>query len=219
MAKPVKPRSYHAPRRAEAAARTRRAIAEAAGRLFAEHGYNAVTMAQIAAEAGVVADTVYAAIGPKPVLFRLLIERAISGEDGAVTPLERDYVRAMRAEPDAREKLAIYARAVRRIQTRLAPLFLALQAAASSEPELAQLWREISERRAANMRLLATDLAATGSLRVDISVEQAADIIWSMNAAEYYDLLVQQRGWSPERFEAWLIDAWQRLLLSDADPR
>jgi hypothetical protein len=176
-------------------------------------------MAQIAAEAGVVADTVYAAIGPKPVLFRLLIERAISGEDGAVTPLERDYVRAMRAEPDAREKLAIYARAVRRIQTRLAPLFLALQAAASSEPELAQLWREISERRAANMRLLATDLAATGSLRVDISVEQAADIIWSMNAAEYYDLLVQQRGWSPERFEAWLIDAWQRLLLSDADPR
>jgi AcrR family transcriptional regulator len=219
MAKPVKPRSYHAPRRAEAAARTRRTIAEAAGRLFAEHGYNAVTMAQIAAEAGVVADTVYAAIGPKPVLFRLLIERAISGEDGAVTPLERDYVRAMRAEPDAREKLAIYARAVRRIQTRLAPLFLALQAAASSEPELAQLWREISERRAANMRLLATDLAATGSLRVDISVEQAADIIWSMNAAEYYDLLVQQRGWSPERFEAWLIDAWQRLLLSDADPR
>ncbi len=219
MAKPVKPRSYHAPRRAEAAARTRRSIAEAAGRLFVEHGYNAVTMAQIAAEAGVVADTVYAAIGPKPVLFRLLIERAISGEDGAVTPLERDYVRAMRAEPDAREKLAIYARAVRRIQTRLAPLFLALQAAAISEPELAQLWREISERRAANMRLLATDLAATGSLRVDISVEQAADIIWSMNAAEYYDLLVQQRGWSPERFEAWLIDAWQRLLLSDADPR
>jgi AcrR family transcriptional regulator len=219
MAKPVKPRSYHAPRRAEAAARTRRAIAEAAGRLFAEHGYNAVTMAQIAAEAGVVADTVYAAIGPKPVLFRLLIERAISGEDGAVTPLERDYVRAMRAEPDAREKLAIYARAVRRIQMRLASLFLALQAAASSEPELAQLWREISERRAANMRLLATDLAATGSLRVDISIEQAADIIWSMNAAEYYDLLVQQRGWSPERFEAWLIDAWQRLLLSDADPR
>jgi AcrR family transcriptional regulator len=219
MAKPVKPRSYHAPRRAEAAARTRRTIAEAAGRLFVEHGYNAVTMAQIAAGAGVVADTVYAAIGPKPVLFRLLIERAISGEDGAVTPLERDYVRAMRAEPDAREKLAIYARAVRRIQTRLAPLFLALQAAASSEPELAQLWREISERRAANMRLLATDLAATGSLRVDISVEQAADIIWSMNAAEYYDLLVQQRGWSPERFEAWLIDAWQRLLLSDADPR
>jgi AcrR family transcriptional regulator len=216
MAKSVKPRPYHAPRRAEAAARTRRTIAEAAGRLFAEHGYNAVTMAQIAAEAGVAADTVYAAIGPKPVLFRLLIERAISGEDDAVTPLERDYVRAMRSEPDARAKLAIYARAVRLIQARLAPLFLALQSAASSEPELAALWREISERRAANLRLLAADLATTGLLRADLSIDEAADIIWSMNAAEYYDLLVHQRGWLPERFEAWLVDAWQRLLLRDS---
>jgi AcrR family transcriptional regulator len=216
MAKSVKPRPYHAPRRAEAAARTRRAIAEAAGRLFAEHGYSAVTMGQIAAEAGVAADTVYAAIGPKPVLFRLLIERAISGEDEAVTPLERDYVRAMRAEPNARAKLAIYARAVRLLQARLAPLFLALQAAASSTPELAALWREISERRAANMRLLVADLATTGSLRADLSIDEAADIIWSMNASEYYDLLVNQRGWPPERFEAWLNDAWQRLLLSDS---
>ncbi len=216
MAKSVKPRPYHAPRRAEAAARTRRTIAEAADRLFAEHGYNAVTMAQIAAEAGVAADTVYAAIGPKPVLFRLLIERAISGEDDAVTPLERDYVRAMRSEPDARAKLAIYARAVRLIQARLAPLFLALQSAASSEPELAALWREISERRAANMRLLAADLATSGLLRADLSIDEAADIIWSMNAAEYYDLLVHQRGWLPERFEAWLVDAWQRLLLRDS---
>jgi AcrR family transcriptional regulator len=219
MAKSVKPRTYNAPKRAEAAAKTRRTIAESAARLFVEHGYNAVTMVQIAAEAGVAADTVYAAIGPKPMLFRLLIERAISGEDDAVTPLERDYVRAMRAEPDAREKLAIYARAVRRIQARLAPLFLALQAAASSEPDLAALWREISVRRAANMRLLAADLAATGSLRADLSIEQVADIIWSMNGSEYYDLLVQQRGWPPERFEGWLSDAWQRLLLRDPDSR
>lgn len=218
MAKSVKPRPYNAPRRAAYAARTRRAIAEAAGRLFIEQGYNAVTMTQIAAEAGVAADTVYAAIGPKPVLFRLLIERAISGEDEPVTAEERDYVRAIRAEPEARGKLAIYARAIRLIQTRLAPLFLALQAAASSEPELATLWREISERRAANMRLLAADIAATGALRSDISVDQVADIIWSMNSAEYYDLLVHQRGWSPERFEAWLLDAWQRLLLNDTAP-
>lgn len=218
MAKSVKPRPYNAPRRAASAARTRRAIAEAAGRLFIEQGYNAVTMTQIAAEAGVAADTVYAAIGPKPVLFRLLIERAISGEDEPVTAEERDYVRAIRAEPEARGKLAIYARAIRLIQTRLAPLFLTLQAAASSEPELATLWREISERRAANMRLLAADIAATGALRSDISVDQVADIIWSMNSAEYYDLLVHQRGWSPERFEAWLLDAWQRLLLNDTAP-
>ena len=215
MTKPVKSRPYHAPRRREAAAQTRRAILEVATRLFAEHGYSTVTMATIAAEAGVATDTVYAALGPKPVLFRLLIERAISGEEEPVTAEERDYVRAIRAEPDARQKLAIYARAVRHIQARLAPLFLALQAAASSEPELAALWTEIGERRARNMRLLAAELAETGALRDDITVDEAADVIWAMNAAEFYVLLVQQRGWEPERFEQWLTAAWQRLLLVD----
>lgn len=215
MTKPVKSRPYHAPRRRAAAAQTRRAILDAATRLFADHGYSAVTMATIAAEAGVATDTVYAAIGPKPMLFRLLIERAISGEDEPVTAEERDYVRAVRAEPDAGQKLAIYARAIRHIQARLAPLFLALQAAATSEPELAALWTEIGERRATNMRRLAADLAETGALRSDISVEEAADVIWTMNAAEFYVLLVRQRGWAPERYEAWLTDAWRRLLLVD----
>jgi AcrR family transcriptional regulator len=215
MTKPVKSRPYHAPRRRAAAAQTRRAILDAATRLFAAHGYSAVTMATIAVEAGVATDTVYAAIGPKPMLFRLLIERAISGEDEPVTAEERDYVRAIRAEPDARQKLAIYARAIRHIQARLAPLFLALQAAASSEPELAALWAEIGERRATNMRRLATELAETGSLRPDVSVEEVADVIWTMNAAEFYVLLVRQRGWAPERYEEWLADAWQRLLLID----
>jgi hypothetical protein len=170
-------------------------------------------MATIAEAADVALDTVYAAVGPKPILFRLLIERAISGEDQPVTAMERDYVRAIQAEPDAGRKLALYAAAIRRIQARLAPLFLALQAAASAEPALAALWTEIGERRAGNMRLLAGELAETGALREDISVEEAADVIWSMNAAEFYVLLVQQRGWEPERYERWLADAWQRLLL------
>ena len=56
-------------------------------------------MRAVAASAGVALDTVYAAAGPKPVLFRLLLETAISGTDRAVPALERDYVRAMQAEP------------------------------------------------------------------------------------------------------------------------
>jgi hypothetical protein len=36
-----------------------------------------------------------------------------------------------------------------------------------------------------------------------------------MNAAEYWSLLVRQRGWTPQRFTALLIDAWTRLLLND----
>lgn len=216
MTQPVKPRSYHAPRRQEQARRTRRAILEAAGRLFIERGYAATTMTAVAEAAGVALDTVYAAVGAKPVLFRLLVETAISGTDEAVPALERDYVRAIRAEPDPARKLALYAQAVGRIQQRLAPLFQVLQQAAAADAELGALWQEISERRAANMGLLAGELATTGALRPELTVEQAADVLWSMNSPELYLLLVGQRGWDPDRYQRWLADAWQRLLLRPA---
>ena len=169
-------------------------------------------MPAISGEAGVALDTIYAVIGPKPVLFRHLIELAISGQDHPVPAEERDYVRAIRAEPDSRRKLALYAHAVCMIQARLAPLFLVLREAARAEPELAALWGEISQRRAANMRLFAADLAAEG-LRDGMTVDEAADIVWATNAPEFYLLLVEERGWDPERFEQWLADAWSRLLL------
>ncbi|HUZ01175.1 MAG TPA: TetR family transcriptional regulator [Thermomicrobiaceae bacterium] len=215
MSEPVKRRPYNSSRRRAAAAETRRAIVDAAARLFAERGYGATTMAAVAEAAGVALDTVYASAGPKPVLFRLLIERAISGEDEPVPALERDYVRQVQAEPDPARKLERYAAAVRRVQERLAPLFLVLREAAPADPELAALWREISQRRARNMRLLAAELAATGALRPGVSIEEAADVIWSMNASEFFVLLVQERGWEPERFERWLAETWRRLLLGE----
>jgi hypothetical protein len=98
---------------------------------------------------------VYAAVGKKPSLFRLLVEVAISGGDRAVPAEERDYVRAIRQEADAAKMLQLYATALRRIQPRLAPLFRVLQGAAPLDPELDALWQGISQRRAKNMRLLA----------------------------------------------------------------
>jgi AcrR family transcriptional regulator len=213
MTQRPKKREYDSSSRKEAAGLTRQTIIEAARGVFLEKGYAAATMPAIAQAAGVALDTVYATVGKKPALFRLLIERAISGGDGAVPAEEREYVRAIRAETDAAKKLRIYAAALRRIQQELAPLFRVLQGAAPLDPELAALWQSISQRRAKNMRLLAADLAATGRLRPDLSVEKAADIIWAMNAPEFYLLLIEQRRWSPAEFEEWLADTWVRLLL------
>jgi AcrR family transcriptional regulator len=214
MTKPVK-RSYDATNRKAAARKTQEGIISAATRLFMERGYVPTTMAAIADAAGVAVDTVYASVGPKPVLFRLLIERAISGAERPVDPMDRNYVREMRAEQDAGRKLEIYAAATREIQERMAPLFAVLHAAARTDQELAQLWSDISERRARNMVLLAEDLASTGSVRRDLSIQDVADIVWATNASEFYALLVLQRGWSPERFEHWLADSWKRILLED----
>jgi AcrR family transcriptional regulator len=214
MTRATTKRTYDSRSRREAAQATRQSILDAARRLFLEKGYAATTIPEIARAAGVAVDTVYATVGKKPSLFRSLVEVAISGSDRAVPAEERDYVRAIRKEVNAARKLQLYAGALGRIQPRLAPLFRVLQGAAPLDPELDALWQGISQRRAKNMRSLAKDLAATGRLRPDLSVGKAADIIWSMNSPEFYLLLVEQRGWSPDAFERWLSDAWIRLLLA-----
>ena len=105
----IKRRAYDSTVRKEAAEATRQSIIESARRLFLENGYAGTTMPAIAQAAGIALDTVYAAVGKKPTLFRLLVETAISGRDLAVPAEQRDYVRAIRAEPDAAKKLQIYA--------------------------------------------------------------------------------------------------------------
>jgi AcrR family transcriptional regulator len=213
----VKGRPYDNSSRS-AASRARRAMVLAAARsLFLERGYVRTTMSAVAEVAGVSVDTVYELVGRKPDLFRLLIETAISGRDHAVPADERDYVQRIQAEPSAAGKLRIYADALPAILARLAPLVTVLQAAASAEPTLGDLWRDIAERRATNMHRLAVELDVAGGLAVP--VDEAADIIWTTNSPEVYTLLVVQRGWAPETYSRWLADSWERLLLDTHQPR
>ncbi|SEP79615.1 TetR/AcrR family transcriptional regulator [Microlunatus flavus] len=215
MSDDVKARRYDASGRQAAAVETRRRILAAASERFLADGYAATTVAVVARQAGVSVDTVYASVGPKPALFRELVELALSGTDRPVEGGAREYAVRMRAEPSATGKLAIYADAVSELQGRVAPLFLVLRDAASAHPDLAQVWREITERRARNMRRLAADLASTGELREDLTLDEVADVVWTTNGAEHYAMLVRDRGWSTERFRWWLLDSWQRLLLKD----
>jgi AcrR family transcriptional regulator len=213
VAKEVKGRSYDNAGRQTQSQETRQRIFDAAKALIVQRGYRATTVAAVATAAGVHVDTVYELVGRKPVLLRELIEQALSGADSAVAAEEREYVEAIRAEPDPARKLTIYAQAVRQIQGRVAPLFLALRDASATEPEAKQVWTEISGRRATNMRKLVQDLKAAGGLRADLSIDEAADVIWATNSSELYVLLTVERGWRPDRYESWLGDTWCRLLL------
>jgi AcrR family transcriptional regulator len=206
-------RRYHSPRRIEQAAATRHVVLSAARDLFVSNGYTATTVAEIAERARVSIDTIYATVGRKPALLRELVETAISGTDQAVPPEQRDYVIRIGAATTARDKITIYVHAITAIQQRMAPVFLALRDAATTDHDCAALWTAIATRRATNMRTFAADLRRSGDLRDDLTNDQVADIIWSMNAAEYWDLLVRERRWTPDQFTDWLIDAWTRLLL------
>jgi AcrR family transcriptional regulator len=208
----VKRRPYNATNRQATSRETKRRIIAAARQTIIERGYRGATVSTIADRANVNVDTIYALVGRKPVILRELIEQAISGTDEPVVAEERDYVRAIRAEPDPRAKLAIYAKATCAIQGRLAPLFLALRDAASTERDAAEVWHEISNRRAANMRKLAIDIREAGALRQDLTIAEAADVLWATNSSELFVLMTDERGWSVDRYERWLADTWERLL-------
>lgn len=215
MARAVK-RSYDNTSRQARSEHTRRRILDAARNLLVTRGYRATTIAEIARQAGVHVDTLYALVGRKPEILRALIELAISGADRPLAPEERDYVQRMQAEPDPGRQLEIYAGAVAAIQARMAPLFLALRDAASTEPEAERVWREISERRATNMRRLVSALG-DHALRPGLGLDEAADIVWATASSELYILLADERGWSLDHYEQWLADTWRRLLL-ERDP-
>ena len=214
MPRVVKSRSYDNTGRVELSSDTRQRIVEAARMLMTERGYRNTTISAVATSAGVHVDTVYQLVGRKPVLLRELIEQAVSGQDHAINAEDRDYVKAIQLEPDPSQKLAIYARAILGWQLRVAPLFIALRDAATTEPEAQQGWREISDRRGANMHKLALELKHTGQLRPALSIGEAADTIWAMSSPDLYLLLTTERGWSTNRYQRWLATSWQRLLLT-----
>jgi AcrR family transcriptional regulator len=215
--KPREKRAYRSPVRTAGADETRQAILGAARALLVEKGYGALRMERIARDAGVALDTVYAAVGSKPMLIRLLVETAISGGDAAMPPEEREYVKQIRSASSAKAKLETYAEALRAIHARLAPLVRALRDAAAEHPDLGTLWREISERRHRNMHLFSDELLATGELRAELERHDLADTLWTMGSPELFLLLTQERGWSGERFSAWLATSWYRLLLREPD--
>lgn len=208
-------RQYESEQRRRQSEVTRGRILEHARELVVAKGYRGMTVAELARRGGVHVDTVYALVGRKPVILRELVERAISGTDHPVDPMERDYVQQMRAEPNAGRKLDVYADAMRRIHERLAALFLALRDASRTDPEAGRIWSEISDRRARNMRLLAADLLGTEQLRRELDVDEVAATVWVTNSPDVYQLLVEDRGWSPARYQKWLADSWRRLLLAD----
>jgi AcrR family transcriptional regulator len=210
---PVKTRPYRSRKRREAAEATRHAVLQAARALFTRHGYVDTAVADVAARAGVSVDTVYASVGRKPQLLLAVHDMELGSSDLPIPAEQRDYVRAFREAVGARAKISLYAEAMGRLLPRTVPLSDALRVAAATDADCRKVWRELDDRRSRNMRLLAADLRSTGEVRNDLTDDDVAELIWSMNSPQYY-LLVTQHGRSPEEYAALVADVWTRTLLA-----
>jgi hypothetical protein len=62
-------------------------------------------------------------------------------------------------------------------------------------------------QRAEGTATVARHIADRFGLAPGLTVDEAADILWTLTAPETTIRLVHRRGWSWERYEAWLADA------------
>ena len=209
-------RTYDSPRRREQAAATRQAILEAAQRLFEQNGYGATSMPAVAAEAGVALKTVYVAFQSKAGLLRHLWAARLGGDEAEVPVFQRDWYRGVVEEPDAERKLRLVARQSAVVKSRSGVLMEIIRNASSVDPEIAALWSDIQAKLYDVQLAIVQQLAADNALVQGLDVATAADILWTLNHPTTWHLLVQERGWSPERYEQWLGDAFCSQLLQPA---
>lgn len=206
-------RRYDSPRRREQAAATRREILEGAERLFARDGYGATTMAAIAAEARVALKTVYVAFETKSGVLRALWNLRLRGERDELPVANQQWYLQVMQEPDPERQLRRTAENSRAVKLRIGPVLQIISGAAPVDPDIAALWSRIQTEFRANQRTIAQSLADKDALAPDTDVERAADILWTINHPYLWQLLVGERGWSPEDYAHWCADTLCAQLL------
>jgi AcrR family transcriptional regulator len=209
-----KRRPYDSTRRKEQARQTREAILDVAGTMFRERGYARTTVTAVAEAAGVSVETVYKAFGNKAHLLKGVFDVAIVGDHAPVPMLQRDMVRRIQAEPDPRRKFEIYGEHLAQAGPRAGPVQLLVRAAGAGDPEVAAVWDQMSNERLVGTTAFARHLHEGKHLRDDVTLEEARDVLWTYNSVELYDLLVLQRGWTPERYGSWVGRALASALLA-----
>jgi AcrR family transcriptional regulator len=211
-------RTYEMANRDRQARATRRRIVEAAAHLFVRDGYSQTSIAAIAAEAEVAVPTVYASLRSKANILRAVIELTLRGDDEAQPLAARAAWREMEQEPDAREKLALFARLHREACDREAPVFAQLEAAAGGDAEATELLAEHDRKRYETQSKLARDLQRRRQLRSGLTARRAADCIWTTASERTYLALVGQRGWRARDYEHWVAEQLMAGLLPRSPP-
>jgi len=170
------------------------------------------------AAAGVSRATVFTSVGGKAKLLKTALDVAIVGDDEPIALPDRPRSKAIRAEPDPRKYLALYAELVTEMDSRMASIHEAVRGAAGVDPDARALWESHLAQHRKGAANVIGDLARKGGLRADLDPDTAADIVWLLGPGTYH-MLVHRRGWSPERFQAWLTATYISQLLPQKGAR
>jgi AcrR family transcriptional regulator len=175
---------------------TKDRVIAAARALMAANGWTATSIDAIAAEAGVAPQTIYAAFGNKRALLEGM--RHAMMQDSKIPELMAQATK----EPDASRRLGLWAKLVRQQMETSYDVISIHRQAAASDPKVATDYRSVLDNRARTFAGFVHELRTDLAHGIDEST--ASDLLWCFSNEEIYRELVEERGWSPDRYEQWL---------------
>jgi len=199
-------RTYSTGLRQEQAQMTKNRILDAASRLFVKSGYSSVTVEDVALEAGVAHQTVYAVFRTKLAVAQTIIWSSFQTEG-------IDELMAQARESGGMEvHIRTGAHIARLLNERFAAIVRFMRE--SGDPALLAEYQKIEGLRFDQIRAqMSPVLSTSGRLRAGISPADAVSSIWAMTGTDLYNQLVSGRRWTPARYEEWLRDALIDMLL------
>jgi len=198
-------RPYRSEVRARRARETRQRILDAATASFAERGWTATSMRDVADAAGVSVETVYKNFESKVELLHRVVDVIVVGDDEPVPLAQREAYLAM-ATGDVAQRVHAAAALVTTINARQAPILPAMREAAASDETLAALIAQFHDQR----RL---EFSRAGSLIVSRELSDVeSDGLWALLSVDVYLLLTRHVGWTDAAYQAWAGDSLIALL-------
>jgi AcrR family transcriptional regulator len=187
-------RAYASPLREKAAAQTRQAILLAATELLGERGYGLVTVADIAAAAGVSPKTVFASVGSK----REILDHIVDA--GVAASRYEDVMRQLLALTAPEQVLAAVAAGTRAGNESQFTVHEAIRLALPVHEDGAALRERATRDYRAAMNQAARHLH-TLTPRPRYAERETADLLWLWFGPDGWRTLVAGAGWSWGRAE------------------
>lgn len=204
-------RPYRSKLREEQARDTRLRIRKSARKLFAAHGFSETTIAQIAADAGVAPQTIYAVFGSKGGIVGEMLEDLEESADIDT------WVAKIVAEEEPHRQLRIFVSMNRTLFEKGAPILRAAMTARNEPDVAAMAERGDASRRSGAIRLTKM-WSQRQALRTGLDHIDASERLWLLTSPEQFLLATDGLGWSPDHYEQWLGDLLDRELLEPQQP-
>ena len=190
---------------------TRQAILTAARRLFAEKGYFATRVEDIAAEARVAPATVYAVTGGKYGLLKSLVDLWQSSPVIAATMDE------LLSLDDPAQVIWILSARTRQIREEYGDIITTVLATAPNDQAVFGILGQVIGNYRGAINRISQHLADLKGLRPGIDVQFATDVLWFYFGFPGLSAMHDDNGWSYDDAEKWLADEATRAVLADAE--